>query len=50
MSGHLRTGFLIFPNYCLGRGLMDIAYDYYISVANDALKDFGTKHKIFVSA
>eukprot|EP00118_Oscarella_pearsei_P002785 m.11554 g.11554 ORF g.11554 m.11554 type:complete len:2446 (+) comp23502_c1_seq1:90-7427(+) len=37
----LRVVFLIFPNFCLGRGLMDIAYGYYIRKANEELQDYG---------
>jgi ABC-type multidrug transport system ATPase subunit len=41
LSDQLRVAFLIFPNYCLGRGLMDMAFNYYITSANKELKSFG---------
>ncbi|XP_065846636.1 phospholipid-transporting ATPase ABCA1-like isoform X2 [Oscarella lobularis] len=41
-SGYLlRKIFLIFPNYCLGRGLLDLSYNYYIEEANGELDGFG---------
>eukprot|EP00117_Sycon_ciliatum_P024802 scpid23171/ scgid5675/ ATP-binding cassette sub-family A member 1; ATP-binding cassette transporter 1; Cholesterol efflux regulatory protein len=29
VNGVLRVFFLLFPNYCLGRGLMDLSFEYY---------------------
>jgi hypothetical protein len=37
----LKDVFLIFPNYCLGRGLMDIADNEYLTVFNDLGSQFG---------
>ncbi|XP_065190640.1 phospholipid-transporting ATPase ABCA1-like isoform X1 [Sycon ciliatum] len=33
----LRVAFLVFPNYCLGRGLMDLTYQYYLKTLSDSV-------------
>ena len=37
----LKIVFLVFPNYCFGRGLMDIAKNYYLNVYNNLAAQFG---------
>jgi alanine-alpha-ketoisovalerate/valine-pyruvate aminotransferase len=36
----LKVAFLIFPNYCLGRGLMDVATNEYVTQYKQLAADF----------
>jgi ATP-binding cassette subfamily A (ABC1) protein 1 len=41
ISSQLHQVFLVFPPYCLGQGLVDIAYDYYTVEINKQYGDLG---------